>query len=642
MPIIMKTSLHAVKSGYISVINRSWPLILFAAIQLMFTIPASAQRIYVDGNNFKVDGRQIWINGTNTPWNRWNEFGGNFNESFWREEFARLVIYGVNSTRVWLSCDADGHVRITEDGYVNGPTEKFWSDVDKLMEIAEEYQIYIMAAAISFDHVRQGRDVAAWKKMYGDPENRQSFVDNYIKELVTRYGDNPWFFAVDVSNEIEWVWENHDVDREDAIDLIARVANGVHENSDILVTQGMGAGPKYNSTGTDFSEGNVVSDESLSSKQPGAYLDFYKLHYYEWQDRWFSNPFDRSPEDWGIDDKPCVIGECRANGTNAGYTYPEALTRAFGLGWQGIMPWTSNPIGRLGTIYDHGPGSLAFTRAYPDLVYPVSGPQTVEVTGVGILPSETTMEVNTSLQLTAVLDPENASNQYLSWNSSDETIATVSAGGRVTAIGPGSFIIEVVTHDGGFTDQRELVAENPHIAVTGITVSPETGTVEIAETIKIDATITPSNASNHSVTWLSADTSIAVVGTDGLVTGVAEGSAIITVTTEDGGFQASAEITVTDISTGISGSPRGEAPSLEGITIAPNPAGNLTVVNVPSGITGARLVVIDMTGIVLREEILDDGENLLYLDDFKSAIYIMRITNQTDAVAIRLVVARPR
>ena len=624
-------------TGDFSVIKRAWILVLFAAVQLIIT-PASAQRIYVDGNIFKVDGRQIWINGTNTPWNRWNEFGGNFNESFWREEFARLVIYGVNSTRVWLSCDADGHVRITENGYVTGPTEKFWNDVDKLMEIAEEYQIYIISAAISFDHVRQGRDVAAWKKMYGDPENRQSFVDNYIIELVTRYGDNPWFFAVDVSNEIEWVWENHDVDREDAIDLIARVANGVHENSDILVTQGMGAGPKYCSTGPDgFEEGNVVSDESLGSKQPGAYLDFYKLHYYEWQNRWFSNPFDRSPEDWGIDDKPCVIGECRANGTNAGYTYPEAVTRAFGLGWQGIMPWTSNPIGHLGTIYDHGPGSLAFTRAHPDLVYPVSGPQTIEVTGVGILPSEETMEVNTSLQLKAIPDPENASNQYLSWNSNDETIATVDAGGLVTAIGPGNFIIEVVTHDGGFTDQRELIAEDPLVAVTGITVSPDSGTVEIAETIKIDATITPSNASNQSITWLSADTGIAAISTDGLVTGVAEGSVIITATTEDGGFQASAEITVTDISTGISGSLSVEVPD-QNITIAPNPAGSFTIINVPSGIKSARLSIIDINGILLREKILDEGDNLLYLDEFKRGIYIMRITNQTDDVAIRLVV----
>ena len=638
MSILVNTSLPIIKTGNITVINRVWILILFTLIQLLIIVPASAQRIYVDGNIFKVDGKHIWINGTNTPWNRWNEFGGNFDENFWREEFARLVIYGVNSTRVWLSCDADGHVRITEDGYVIGPTEKFWNDVDKLLEIAEEYHIYIMAASISFDHTRQGRDVEAWKKMYGDPENRQSFVDNYIIELVTRYGDNPWFFAVDVANEIEWVWENHGVYRGDVIDLIARVANGVHENSDILVTQGMGTGPKYCSTV--FTDGNLVSDESLGSKQAGAYLDFYKLHYYEWQNQWFSNPFDRSPVDWGIDDKPCVIGECRANGTNAGYTYPEAVTKAFELGWQGIMPWTSNPIGNLGTIFDHGPGSLAFTRANPDLVYPVSEINTVAVTGVEIKPSQDTITVNTSLQLTVTLFPENASNPYLSWNSSDETIATVDSDGLVTAIGPGNVSIEVVTHDGGFADQRELITENPHVAVTGITVSPDYDTVEIDKTIKLDAVISPSDASNHSVYWLSADTSIAVVGTDGLVTGIAEGSVTITVTTEDGGYQASAAITVTDISTGIFGSPSGKVPDLGDITLAPNPAGNFTILIVPSGLTGARLSIIDIKGIILREEILNEGENLVYLDTFKSGIYNMRITNKTNAISIRLLVTR--
>jgi hypothetical protein len=640
MSIIMKTLLQSVKAGDIFVIKKAWFLPLFAVVQLFITRPAPAQRIYVDGNIFRAEGKQIWINGTNTPWNKWNEVGGNFDENFWREEFARLVIYGVNSTRVWLSCDANGHVGITGDGYVTGPTEKFWNDLDILMDIAGEYQVYLMAAPISFDHTRQGKDMEAWKKMYGDPGNRQSFVDNYIIELVTRYGANPWFFAVDVANEIEWVWENHGVNRDDVIDLIARVANGVHNNSDILVTQGMGAGPKYCSSV--FTDGNLVSDESLNSKQPGAYLDFYKLHYYQWQNQWFSNPFDRSPEDWGINDKPCVIGECRANGTNAGYTYPEAVTRAFELGWQGIMPWTSNPVGSLGTIYDHGPGSLAFTRAYPELVYPVSAPKTIKVTGVGILPSETTLELNASLQLEAVLYPENASNQYLTWISSDETIATVDSGGLVSAIAPGNFIIEVVAHDGGFTAQRELISENPPVAVTGINVYPDSATLEIAETIKMDAIIIPPDASNHSVTWLSDDTNIATVSTDGLVTGVAEGSVIISVTAEDGGFQANAGITITDISTGISGLLPVEVQDLVDITIAPNPAGYFTIINIPAGVKNSRLCVIDMKGSVLRENVLNEGENLICLDAFNSGIYMMQITNQTGAVAIRLVINSPR
>ncbi|TVR74153.1 MAG: T9SS C-terminal target domain-containing protein [Marinilabiliales bacterium] len=445
-----------------------------ALLVFLFLItPLTAQRIYVDGNIFKVDGKQIWINGTNTPWNRWNEFGGNFDEEFWREEFERLTVYGVNSTRVWLSCDADGHIRITDSGYVTGPADKFWTDLDKLMEIAETYQIYIMATPISFDHTRQGRDRDAWRNMYASADNRQSFVENYIKDLVIRYNDNPWFFAVDVANEIEWVWENHGVDRDDVIDLIARVANAVHDNSDILVTQGMGAGPKYCSSV--FPDGNLVSDESLSSKQPGAYLDFYKLHYYEWQNQWFSNPFDRSPGDWGIDDKPCVIGECRANGTNAGYTYREAVFRAFDLGWQGIMPWTSNPIGHLGSIYDHGPGSLAFTRAYPELVYPVDGPQTVAVTGVQIIPPEDTMIVGTTLQLTVSFLPENASNTYVSWNSRDETIATVNSGGLVAALTPGNASIGIETHDGGYKANAEITVIDVATVIPGYSTGDANG-----------------------------------------------------------------------------------------------------------------------------------------------------------------------
>ncbi len=39
---------------------------------------ASAQHITVNGNQFQVDGKRIWISGANTPWKNWNEFGNNF------------------------------------------------------------------------------------------------------------------------------------------------------------------------------------------------------------------------------------------------------------------------------------------------------------------------------------------------------------------------------------------------------------------------------------------------------------------------------------------------------------------------------------------------------------------------------------
>lgn len=61
----------------------------------------------------------------------------------------------------------------------------------------------------------------------------------------------------------------------------------------------------------------------------------------------------------------------------------------------------------------------------------------------------------------------------------------------------------------------------------------------------LTAEILPSNASNQEVTWTSSNTSVATVNSSGWVTGVAEGNATITVTTDDGGYTATSAITVT-------------------------------------------------------------------------------------------------
>ena len=80
------------------------------------------------------------------------------------------------------------------------------------------------------------------------------------------------------------------------------------------------------------------------------------------------------------------------------------------------------------------------------------------------------------------------------------------------------------------------------VAVTGVTLD-ETAEVEVGNTVTLTATVAPANATNKNVTWASDDETIATVE-DGVVTGVAEGTANITVTTEDGSFTASCAVTV--------------------------------------------------------------------------------------------------
>ena len=91
------------------------------------------------------------------------------------------------------------------------------------------------------------------------------------------------------------------------------------------------------------------------------------------------------------------------------------------------------------------------------------------------------------------------------------------------------------------------------ISVTGVTLNKNSTSIEVGESEALSATVAPSNASDTTVSWTSSNTNVATVSSSGRVSAVAEGSAIITVTTSDGGFTATCAVTVTAASGGGSG-----------------------------------------------------------------------------------------
>ena len=147
--------------------------------------------------------------------------------------------------------------------------------------------------------------------------------------------------------------------------------------------------------------------------------------------------------------------------------------------------------------------------------------------------------------LSATVCPANATNKSISWSSSNPSVATVSDG-TVRAVGIGGATITARAQDGSGKYAECRVTVNRPIAVTDIEVCPTSLTMNVGDVEYLCTTIIPYNATNQSVTWCSSNENVATVGIhSGRITAKRVGTATITATTADGGYQACCIIKVT-------------------------------------------------------------------------------------------------
>lgn len=336
-------------------------------------------RVTVSGTDFQVNGQRLFINGVNTPWDNWNDFGGEFDVSFWDAHYAELHESGVNASRIWISCNGDIGINIDESGIVTGATAKHWQSLDTLFALAEKHGIYVMATLMSFDNFKDSnKKYTRWRAMVQSEAAIQSYVDNYVVPFCERYKDCNSLWSIDLCNEPDWIFENAECGKlpwEALGNYFAHAAAAIHQHSDVLVTIGF-AVIKYNS---DSYNGNYGSDEFLQScyADKDAYLDFYSTHFYEWEAPWFGFPFDKSPEAFRlIADRPCVIGEFPATGmlgdqsNSTAMSGSEIYLNSYQNGWNGVMAWTSNGVDACGSLDDIRDGVKTVAEEHKAEVFP--------------------------------------------------------------------------------------------------------------------------------------------------------------------------------------------------------------------------------------------------------------------------------
>ncbi len=179
-------------------------------------------------------------------------------------------------------------------------------------------------------------------------------------------------------------------------------------------------------------------------------------------------------------------------------------------------------------------------------------PAEIKVSKITLTGAKTELLKGEELTLKAEIAPEDAANKAISWESSDEGVAKVSSQGIVTAVSAGTATITAVSADGsGVKGTYSItVKEEPQvpteIKVSAITIRGDKAKLLKGGKLRLQPTIAPENATNKAISWSSSNRSVARVDSQGTVTAVSAGTAVITATATDGsGVKGTYQVTVT-------------------------------------------------------------------------------------------------
>lgn len=166
-----------------------------------------------------------------------------------------------------------------------------------------------------------------------------------------------------------------------------------------------------------------------------------------------------------------------------------------------------------------------------------------QVTGISVNPTELDMFVGEEKQVTATVEPANASNKNVTWTSADPSVATV-VNGKVKAEGIGSTEITVTTEDGDFSEYITVNVEELDVVLRFTSAVPKQ--INIGDTLNLsDSTYLFRDPQDTPVTWSSSKPStIHINHNTGVITAKSAGYADITVTSTETDMKATVRIYV--------------------------------------------------------------------------------------------------
>ncbi|MDD6049892.1 MAG: Ig-like domain-containing protein [Clostridiales bacterium] len=165
--------------------------------------------------------------------------------------------------------------------------------------------------------------------------------------------------------------------------------------------------------------------------------------------------------------------------------------------------------------------------------------------------TDITLKADNYVTITPTVLPASVNDKSVTWSSSDASVAKVSTAGRVTAVSPGTAIItcQSKTHP----DVYAQAIVHVYQPVTKITFTDKNPYVAVGETIHLGWMVSPTTATDSSVSFSTNKENVVRVGQDGSVTGLKRGECYVYATANDGsGKKATIKVQVTQPVEGVS------------------------------------------------------------------------------------------
>ena len=284
---------------------------------------------------------------------KWNQPGVSKNPKV-ETELATLAQNGVDVVRWWVFPDFRGDgVQFDARDEVVGLGGTAVADLTRALELAEKNDLYLMLTLWSFDNFRPTKEADGIRARgirphVLDAAKRKALMEKVVRPLARAAGKSPYakrLIAWDVINEPEWAIsgpslyggdpqfdanpELEAISHQQMETFLADTIKVLREETRALVSVGSAA----------------IKWKSAWSKLD---TDFHQFHIYDWVQKYW--PYDKTPREYGLDDRPVVMGEFPTGGLT-GIPYATLVNRWFDGGYGGALSWSfTDHKGGLGDV----------------------------------------------------------------------------------------------------------------------------------------------------------------------------------------------------------------------------------------------------------------------------------------------------